>query len=150
MGKSEIELMSVSSDAGEISPVFFRHSRVSLKLIEPDGSLTVIGDDGEVHACDILELRDSMNVELHPGDELLALVSSVTSGRGVVLGRISRYSAPLQRRNITIEATESLTLKCGEAQVDLRADGKVMVKGDDVLIRAKGTQRIRAGTVAIN
>ena len=33
---------------------------------------------------------------------------------------------------------------------DLRADGKVRSRGDDVLVRAKGTQRIRAGSVSIN
>ena len=41
-------------------------------------------------------------------------------------------------------------LRCGEASLDLRADGKVLLRGDDVLVRAKGTQRIRAGTVSIN
>jgi hypothetical protein len=51
---------------------------------------------------------------------------------------------------MTLTATETLTLKCGEASVNLRADGQVMVKGEDVLLRAKGTQRIRAGNVAIN
>jgi hypothetical protein len=43
-----------------------------------------------------------------------------------------------------------LSLKCGDASIDLRADGKVMIRGEDVLVRAKGTKRIRAGTVSIN
>jgi hypothetical protein len=49
-----------------------------------------------------------------------------------------------------LEATEALTLRCGEASIELRADGSAIVKGEDVLLRAKGTQRIRAGNVAIN
>jgi len=72
---------------------------------------------------------------------------------GVVLGRIGPY-APAQAaapaQHVTIEATQTLTLKCGEASVDLRADGKLMIRGEDVLVRARGTQRIKAGTVSIN
>ena len=69
---------------------------------------------------------------------------------GIVLGRIAAYSPAQAPAHVTLEATESLSLKCGEASVELRADGRAMVKGEDVLLRAKGTQRIRAGNVAIN
>ena len=59
---------------------------------------------------------------------------------------------PFQQRatGISIDATNSLSLKCGEASIELRADGKVLIKGEDVTVRAKGTKRIRAGTVSIN
>ncbi|CAN5421075.1 hypothetical protein BH11PSE9_BH11PSE9_04260 [soil metagenome] len=63
---------------------------------------------------------------------------------------MGRYNPPAVQAIVTIEANESLTLKCGEASIDLRADGQVMVRGEDVLLRAKGTQRIRAAKVAIN
>jgi len=89
------------------------------------------------------------SMAMEPGD--IVLVLPPAGGEpGIVIGRIGRYTPPQPHANLTLEATESLTLKCGEASVDLRADGKVMVRGDDVLIRAKGTQRIRAGNVAIN
>ena len=52
--------------------------------------------------------------------------------------------------HLSIESVGQLTLVCGQASIDLRADGKVMIRGEDVLVRAKGTQRIRAGTVSIN
>ena len=51
---------------------------------------------------------------------------------------------------MALQASESLSLTCGQASIELRADGKVLIRGDDVLLRAKGTQRIRAGTVSIN
>ena len=87
-------------------------------------------------------------VSLSAGDQLLALLN-VSLDQGVALGRVGRY-LPSASPHVTLEASESLTLKCGEASIDLRADGKVMVRGEDVLLRAKGTQRIRAGTVSIN
>lgn len=96
-----------------------------------------------------LESHGNSGLVLKVGDRLL-----VALGDGdcpsVALGRIGRYDVQRPGTNVTIEATESLTLKCGEASIDLRADGKVMVRGEDVLLRAKGTQRIRGGTVSIN
>ncbi|MCX7108938.1 MAG: hypothetical protein NTX45_02180 [Proteobacteria bacterium] len=121
------------------------------------GELLAVGDGGilfvranshEFH-CDWLEGPATAGIKLEPGDRLLVVPPS-DGENGVVLGRIGRYQEPKPEANVTIEAGETLTLKCGEASVDLRKDGKVMVRGEDVLLRAKGTQRIRAGTVAIN
>lgn len=120
--------------------------RAVLLAIEPDGRLKVQAGH-EVWHCDWLE--GTAATALVAGDRLIVLPPG--GGQlGVVIGRIGRYNPPQRQANLTLEATESLTLKCGDASVDLRADGKVMVRGDDVLIRAKGTQRIRAGNVAIN
>jgi hypothetical protein len=67
------------------------------------------------------------------------------------MGVVGPYRAPEPQKRLTLEATEVLTLKCGEVSIDLRAaDGKMMLRGEDVLLRAKGTQRIKAGSVSIN
>ena len=122
-----------------------------LSAIEVDGTLVVLLADGTPLACDWLAGAGA----LEPGDEvLLNAVDGRT--RAVVMGRIGPYVKPLAapalgaQEQLTLEATQSLTLKCGESSIDLRADGKVMIRGDDVLVRAKGTQRIRAGSVSIN
>ena len=99
--------------------------------------------------CDVLESAFPGTTELSPGDRLIALPPTAWA-LGCVLGRIGRYRPSQVAAQLTIEASEVLTLQCGEASIDLRADGKLMVRGEDVLLRAKGTQRIRAGTVSIN
>lgn len=125
------------------------------RLIEigDDGTLFVEAADGSRVACDWLMSAANAAVSLACGDELLVLPMS-QGHRPVVLGVIGCYEAPIVSAapdpHVVIEATESLTLKCGDASIDLRADGKVMIRGEDVLVRAKGTQRIRAGTVSIN
>ena len=122
-----------------------------LSGIEVDGTLVVLRADGMRLECDWL--AGAGNLEL--GDELL-LNAFDSRTRPVVIGRIGPYVKPLAppamggQEQLTLEATQSLTLKCGESSIDLRADGKVMIRGDDVLVRAKGTNRIRAGTVSIN
>jgi hypothetical protein len=124
----------------------------TVTLISEDGCIGVTLVDGRSNQCAWLETGSNAGIMLVPGDTVLVLLPAGTE-KGVVLGRVGRYRAPeppVPQPNVTIEAGETLTLKCGESSVDLRADGKVMVRGEDVLLRAKGTQRIRAGTVAIN
>lgn len=122
--------------------------RAELMAINKDGSL-LVSAQGREFLCDWLETQANGGIRLEPGDRLLVLPPS-DGELGVVLGRIGRYQKPQPQEHVTIEAGETLTLKCGEASVELRKSGLAMVKGEDVLLRAKGTQRIRAGTVAIN
>ena len=120
-----------------------------LLTIDEEGVLLVRTTDGFEFLCDWLENSQNANINLQPGDRLLCMPPTEHE-LGIVLGRIGKYQKPQPQQNVTIEASETLTLKCGEASVELRKNGKAMVKGEDVLLRAKGTQRIRAGTVAIN
>ena len=114
-----------------------------------DGLLCVKSAGGEEFLCDWLETGVPLAPPLAHGDAVLFMPTG-SSGQGLVLGRIARYKPDALPRVLAFESSESLTLKCGAASIDLRADGKVMVRGEDVLLRAKGTQRIRAGTVSIN
>jgi hypothetical protein len=104
-------------------------------------------DDRQVR-CEVLEA--AVPLRLAPGDRVLLLPPASPDGLGVVLGRLRSYRPQQVQPQLTIEASESLSLRCGESTVALRADGRLMIRGDDVLVRAKGTQRIRAGTVSIN
>ena len=122
--------------------------RGDLLAIEEDGSLLVRAHARDFR-CDWLEGPTNAGIHLELGDRLL-FMPPVQGEPGVVLGRIGRYHGPQPQEHVTIEASETLTLKCGEASVELRNDGRAMVKGEEVLLRAKGTQRIRAATVAIN
>lgn len=121
-----------------------------LQRIDDDGWLVVeLPDNGGARRVAWLESADNRGLRLVPGDQLL-VAPPQGDAPAVALGRIGRYTPPAPSDHVTIEATESLTLKCGASSVDLRADGKLMVRGDDVLVRAKGTQTIRAGSVSIN
>jgi len=126
-----------------------KQRRAELVAISEDGTLLVRTTDDYEFQCNWLENSSNNSIDLETGDRLLCIPPSGDEP-GIVLGRIGKYQKPQPQQNVTIEASETLTLKCGEASVELRKDGKAMVKGEDVLLRAKGTQRIRAGTVAIN
>jgi len=123
--------------------------RCSLTHIAEDGTLWVRDDARADYPCDWLDTQSLRVDALSVGDAVLAQFFDGDS-RGIVLGRIGPYRAPAPAARFTLEATEVLTFKCGDATLDLRADGKAVLKGDDVLIRARGQQRIKAGSVSIN
>jgi len=55
-----------------------------------------------------------------------------------------------QPRELELEAREEIVLRCGQASITLKKDGKVLIRGVQVETRASGTNRIRGGAVRIN
>jgi len=58
--------------------------------------------------------------------------------------------ARVDGKRVVIEGQDEVVLKCGEASITLRRNGKVIVKGTYLESRATGTHRIKGGTVEIN
>ena len=53
-------------------------------------------------------------------------------------------------RRVFIEAEEEIVLTCGKGSIRIRKDGKIVIKGTDLLSRSSGPQRIRGASVNIN
>lgn len=53
-------------------------------------------------------------------------------------------------KRVTIEAEEEVLLKCGKGSILIRKDGKVIIKGTDLLSRSSGRHRVRGASVSIN
>jgi uncharacterized protein DUF6484 len=51
---------------------------------------------------------------------------------------------------LVLEAKKELTLVCGKSSITLRSNGRVIVKGAEILSRASGTNKIRGASVEIN
>jgi hypothetical protein len=58
--------------------------------------------------------------------------------------------AHVDGKRVVIEGQDEIVLKCGEASITLRRNGKVIVKGTHLESRATGTHRIKGGSVEIN
>ncbi|WP_164012403.1 DUF6484 domain-containing protein [Pyxidicoccus trucidator] len=58
--------------------------------------------------------------------------------------------AHVDGRRVVIEGKDEVVLKCGEASITLRRNGKVIIKGTYLESRATGTHRIKGGSVEIN
>ncbi len=117
--------------------------------VDAEGMIRVETDAGLALRCAWLQVS-AVPVRLVAGDAVLVLPLP-GEAPPVVLGRIAACTAEaLAPATVDIRATQHIGLLCGAGRIDMRADGRVLVKGDDVVIHAQGTQRIRAGTVAIN
>jgi len=70
--------------------------------------------------------------------------------RAPALEPASQNEARLDGKRVVLEAEQEVVLRCGDASITLRRDGKVVLRGAYVETRAKGLNRIRGGSVKIN
>lgn len=74
----------------------------------------------------------------------------------LVLGRIGAAAASTTPSaapipdELVLEAKQSLTLRVGEGSITIHEDGKILIKGKDLVSHAQRMNRIKGGSVSIN
>ena len=58
--------------------------------------------------------------------------------------------AILDGRKVALDAKEEIVLKCGKSSVTLRKNGKIVVKGTQIVSRASETNKIKGASIRIN
>jgi hypothetical protein len=58
--------------------------------------------------------------------------------------------AMVDGKRVVLDAQDEIVLRCGEASITLRRNGRVVIRGAYVETHAKGTNRIKGGSVQIN
>jgi hypothetical protein len=56
----------------------------------------------------------------------------------------------LDGRRVVLDAQDEIVLRCGEASITLRRNGRVVIRGAYVETRSRGVNRIKGGSVQIN
>lgn len=97
--------------------------------------------------------------------EVLLTFADGDLGRPIVVGVLRpRSSAPdgelpsrdvpvealVDGRRVVLEAKDEIVLRCGEASITLRRNGRVVIRGAYVETAAKGVNRVKGGSVKIN
>lgn len=77
------------------------------------------------------------------GDPSLPLICGLVRPPG---GRDARVDGEI----VTLSGEEEVVLRCGDASISLSRNGKVVIRGAYVETRARGTNRIKGGSVQIN
>ncbi|MCX4240948.1 DUF6484 domain-containing protein [Paraliomyxa miuraensis] len=114
-------------------------------------------------------LRARTTVVLAPDDlqravqeqrAVLLLFEEGDPGRPIVVGLLQDVatSAPpplpvevqADGRRVEVEAADELVLRCGDASLVLRRNGRVIIRGTYVETRSQGVNRIKGGSVLIN
>ena len=119
--------------------------------VEPYGTIVVSGErDGDEVLCELLETGRVLPLTLAPRDKVLFWQPDGNANRGIVLGRIGLGHASETPASLLLEASDELTLRVGDGSITIRADGKILIKGKDLVSHAQRTNRIKGGSVAIN
>jgi hypothetical protein len=53
-------------------------------------------------------------------------------------------------RRLVLEGHEEIVLRCGRGSITLTANGKIVLKGTELVSRSSGTNKIRGAAVNIN
>jgi Domain of unknown function (DUF6484) len=127
------------------------------------GRIVRITEDGEIlvdypgNQVGPIRARLGMQVPLdRPDQQVLLVFENQDVTLPIIAGVITDKVGDLRCRGsrdgeeLTLKATKELTLVCGKSSITLRSDGKVIVKGREILSRASGTNKIRGASVKIN
>jgi hypothetical protein len=63
---------------------------------------------------------------------------------------IAELDARVDGRRVELEAADEIVLRCGQASITLRRNGRVVIRGTYVESRSRGVNRIKGGSVEIN
>ncbi len=150
----------ISEFATSITTIF----QARVVVVQDDGSVMVIcsGEGADECLCDVLQTSQE-RLNLAADDEVLVWIPSDLKKRGVILGRIGPSNAtsvesalspevpePETPTELVIEAKHSLTLRVGDGSITIREDGKILIKGKDLVSHAQRLNRIKGGAVQIN
>ena len=129
--------------------------------VDEHGMIEVLAENDRVLACEALHSGREEGA-VSPGDVVLVWESS-RPHPAVVLGRVGpvkRGLTPLDSQGpsvpagvvdeLVLEAKKMLTLRVGDGSITLREDGKILIKGKDLVSHARRANRIKGGSVSIN
>jgi hypothetical protein len=63
---------------------------------------------------------------------------------------LAEVDARVDGRRVELEAADEIVLRCGQASITLRRNGRVVIRGTYVESRSRGVNRIKGGSVEIN
>ena len=97
-------------------------------------------------------------VSLSPADcgrEVALMFESGDPRKPIILGLIHHpVPAPLEARldneRLVLSAEQEIELRCGKSSITLTKAGKIILRGEYVLSRSTGVNRIKGGSVQIN
>ncbi len=90
----------------------------------------------------------------HVGAQVVLVFEGDDLARPIVIGVLQSpaltASVTVDDRETVIEGHDRIELRCGKAKIVLTSDGKVLVKGTDIVSRSEGPNRVKGASVQIN
>jgi len=155
----------------EILQQAFNQTRKGIVLEMMEEGLILVQDNTDVNSvypCYFLRTSAGSLPQIKADDLVIYRVPELDEEYGVVLGVIEKYATfdgkvakKLKKREVSemttledkvlhIKADDGLVIECGKSSIILTKDGKVQIKGNDLLSRARGMNKIKGAGVNIN
>ncbi|PBC07834.1 DUF6484 domain-containing protein [Mesorhizobium sp. WSM3859] len=91
------------------------------------------------------------------GAELALLFEQGDPGKPLIVGRIvgpgklrSRSEISHKEGKVLVEAAGGIELRCGKASIVMHPDGRITIRGSNIVSHASVANRIRGGSVHLN
>jgi Domain of unknown function (DUF6484) len=118
--------------------------------------ITGIGPDGRA-----LVLIPALGATPQPAQSLVPLPAAAVGRQAAVtmmddqpliLGLLQPLAPEVEAdgEKLVLEARREVTLRCGKASIHLTADGRVTIRGTQVLSRSDGPNRVQGASVQLN
>ncbi|MDH5256868.1 MAG: hypothetical protein OEX07_02640 [Gammaproteobacteria bacterium] len=155
----------------EVLQQAFNQTRKGIVMDVIEEGLILVQDKADVNAvypCYFLRTAAGALPKIKSNDTVIYRVPELDEEYGVVLGIIEKYMTfddkvanKLKKREISqmttledkvlhIKADDGLVIECGKSSIILTKDGKIQIKGNDLLSRARGMNKIKGAGVNIN
>jgi len=125
--------------------------RGQVLAITQDGKVLIENNfDGVSLECEFLRTSSAPPPPIKEGKQVL-YIEDAANDAAYVLGVIERY--PWEEDipdRLKLGATQRIDLRCGCASLMMSEDGKVVIKGTEVVSRARGVNKIKGAAVKIN
>jgi hypothetical protein len=140
-------------------PVKLRGNRVGtlVRWSETEGPVVDHSSNphGPIAARTIVPLdAQTVREAIENDQDVLLVFEAERSDRPIIVGLlrapIHQLTAEVDGRHVKIEAKEQITLQCGQGSITLKRDGKIVVRGTQIVTRASGANKIKGASVSIN
>ena len=64
--------------------------------------------------------------------------------------RLQECDVKVDGERITLDAKDEILLRCGKSSILLRQDGKIVIKGSNLVSRSSGANKIKGSSININ
>ncbi|WP_341675039.1 DUF6484 domain-containing protein [Niveibacterium sp. SC-1] len=112
---------------------------------------------GVLAARSIVDIPSASAAPAGSPTEVLLCFEAGDPQRPIIMGilRAARIAEPASQTAYTGEqlsftAGQEMSLRCGDSSITLTADGRIVIKGRQLVSRASETNKIRGASVAIN
>ena len=110
------------------------------ELIGPDAlgrEVLLVFDHGDPNRPIIIGFLE------HPLEKLVSLELESEEAK-------KKKDIAIDGKRVTIEAEEEVLLRCGKGSILIRKDGKIVIKGTNILSRSSGPNRVKGASVGLN